>query len=119
IDQHKVARPLRLSYQGGIETFNKWICLQHVGLARALAEKWWRQMTGGERPPDSVDEALARQDELLPVTHIQVAPAGKYLEIVAYRVELQDGDTREFDRNMNRMNMPPPAPPPINHDIRL
>src|SRR5262249_14080900 len=105
---HKDTPSLRVSYQCGIETFNKWICLQHAGWARALAEKWWRQMTGGKRPPDSVDEALARQDELLPVTHIQVAPSSKYFEIVAYRVEFEDGDTREFDRNMNRMNVPPP-----------
>jgi hypothetical protein len=53
------------------------------------------------------------------VTHIQVAPAGKYWEITAYRVELEDGDTREFDRNMNRMNVPPPPPPPINDEIRF
>jgi DNA repair protein RadD len=115
---HKDTPSLRVSYQCGIETFNKWICLQHVGWARALAEKWWRQMSGGERPPDSVNEALARQDELLPVTHIQVAPSGKYWEIVAYRIELDDGTTLELDRNMNRMNVPPPPPPPINDEIR-
>jgi DNA repair protein RadD len=116
---HKDTPSLRVSYQCGIETFNKWICLQHVGWARALAEKWWRQMSGGERPPDSVNEALARQDELLPVTHIQVAPSGKYWEIVAYRIELDDGTTLELDRNMNRMNVPPPPPPPINDEIRF
>jgi len=76
-------------------------------------------MTGGEQPPRTVDEALQRQDELLTVTHIQVAPSGKYWEIVAYRVELEDGDTREFDRNMNRMNVPLPPPPPINDEIRF
>src|SRR5262245_40789571 len=103
---HKDTPSLRVSYQCGIETFSKWVCLQHVGWARALAEKWWRQMTGGERPPNSVDEALARQDELLSVTDIQVSPGGKYFDIVAYRVELEDGETREFDRNMNRMNAP-------------
>ena len=116
---HKDTPSLRVSYQCGIETFNKWICLQHVGWARTLAEKWWRQMTGGERPPDSVNEALARQDELLPVTHIQVAPAGKYWELVAYRVELDDGSTLELDRNMSRMNVPLPPPPPINDEIRF
>src|SRR5262249_41719878 len=88
---HKDTPSLRVSYQCGIETFNKWICLQHLGWARALAEKWWREMSGGERPPDTINEALARQDELLPVTHIQVAPSGRYWEIVAYRVELDDG----------------------------
>jgi DNA repair protein RadD len=110
---------LKVSYQCGYEHHNKWVCLEHPGWARIFAEKWWRQMTGGEQPPRTVNEALERQDELLPVTHIQVAPAGKYFEIVAYRVELEDGETREFDRNMNRMNVPLPPPPPINDEIRF
>jgi DNA repair protein RadD len=110
---------LRVSYQCGFESYRKWVCLEHQGWARIFAEKWWRQMTGGEQPPRTVDEALQRQDELLTVTHIQVAPAGKYWEITAYRVELEDGETREFDRNMNRMNVPPPPPPPINDEIRF
>src|SRR6516162_3375951 len=114
---HKDTPSLRVSYQCGIETFNKWICLQHVGWARTLTEKWWRQMTGGERPPDSVDEALTRQDELLPVTHIQVAPAGKYWEIVAYRVELDDGSTLDLDRNASRMSTTPQPRPEINDSI--
>jgi DNA repair protein RadD len=110
---------LKVSYQCGYERHSKWVCLEHQGWARIFAEKWWRQMTGGEQPPRTVNEALERQDELLPVTHIQVAPVGKYFEIVAYRVEFEDGDTREFDRNMNRMNVPPPPPPPINDEIRF
>src|SRR6516162_10277750 len=110
---------LRVSYQCGFESYRKWVCLEHQGWARIFAEKWWRQMTGGEQPPRTIDEALQRQDELLTVTHIQVAPAGKYWEIIAYRVELEDGETREFDRNMNRMNVPPPPPPPINDEIRF
>ena len=110
---------LRVSYQCGFESYRKWVCLEHQGWPRIFAEKWWRQMTGGEQPPRTVDEALQRQDELLTVTHIQVAPAGKYWEITAYRVELEDGETREFDRNMNRMNVPPPPPPPINDEIRF
>src|SRR5262249_47913773 len=110
---------LRVSYQCGFESYRKWVCLEHPGWARIFAEKWWRQMTGGEQPPRTVNEALERQDELLPVTHIQVAPAGKDFEIVAYRVELGDGDTRELDGNMNRMNVPLPPPPPINDEIRF
>jgi DNA repair protein RadD len=94
---------LRVIYHCGIESHSKWVCLEHNGWARTFAEKWWRQMTGGERPPDSVNEALARQDELLPVTHIKVAPSGKYWEIVAYRVELDDGSTLELDRNASRI----------------
>ena len=114
---HKDTPSLRVSYQCGIETFNKWICLQHLGWARALAEKWWREMSGGERPPDTINEALARQDELLPVTHIQVAPSRRYWEIVAYRVELDDGSTLELDRNASRVFTTPQPVPEINDAI--
>ena len=115
---HAKATPsLRVSYQCGFERHSKWVCLEHQDWPRLFAEKWWRQMTGGESPPRTVNEALERQDELLPVTHIQVAPAGKYWEIVAYRVELENGDVREFDRNMNRINVRPTPPPPINDSI--
>src|SRR5215510_8118404 len=65
---------LRVAYRCGIERYQKWVCLEHGGWARLFAEKWWRQMTGDRAPPRTVNEALARQDELLPVTHIQVAP---------------------------------------------
>src|SRR5262249_4324948 len=56
---HKDTPSLRVSYQCGIETFNKWICLQHLGWARALAEKWWREMSGGEPPAAQINQTLA------------------------------------------------------------
>src|SRR5262249_29967488 len=114
---HKDTPSLRVSYQCGIETFNKWVCFQHVGWARALAEKWWREMSGGERPPNTINEALARRDELLPVTHIQVAPSGKYWEIIAYRVELDDGSMLELDHNASRVFTTPQPVPEINDAI--
>jgi DNA repair protein RadD len=111
---------LRVSYQCGFETYRKWVCLEHQGWAKLFADKWWRQMTGGEQPPKTVDEALKRQDELLPVTHIQVAPSGKYWEIVAYRIELENGDTYELDRHLNRPDrMLPKSKPPINDSIQF
>src|SRR5262245_46053941 len=109
---------LRVSYQCGFETYRKWVCPEHQGWAKLFADKWWRQMTGGEQPPKTVDEALKRQDELLPVTHIQVAPSGKYWEIVAYRIELENGDTYELDRHLNRPDrMLPKSQPAINDMI--
>ena len=108
---------LRVIYLCGFESYSKWVCLQHFGWPRTFAEKWWHQMSGGEPPPGTVNEALARQDELLPVTHIQVAPSGKYWEIVAYRVELDDGSTLDLDRNASRMSTTPQPRPEINDSI--
>ena len=108
---------LRVIYLCGFESYSKWVCLQHFGWPRTFAEKWWHQMSGGEPPPGTVNEALARQDELLPVTHIQVAPSGKYWEIVAYRVELDDGSTLELDRNASRVFTTPQPVPEINDAI--
>jgi DNA repair protein RadD len=108
---------LRVIYLCGFESYSKWVCLQHFGWPRTFAEKWWHQMSGGEPPPGTVNEALARQDELLPVTHIQVAPSGKYWEIVAYRVELDDGSTLDLDRNASRMFTTPQPVPEINDSI--
>src|SRR5215471_7407301 len=108
---------LRVIYLCGFESYSKWVCLQHFGWPRTFAEKWWHQMSGGEPPPGTVNEALARQDELLPVTHIQVAPSGKYWEIVAYRVELDDGSMLELDRNASRIFTTPQPRPEINDAI--
>ena len=108
---------LRVIYLCGFESYSEWVCLQHFGWPRTFAEKWWHQMSGGEPPPGTVNEALARQDELLPVTHIQVAPSGKYWEIVAYRVELDDGSTLDLDRNASRMFTTPQPVPEINDSI--
>ena len=108
---------LRVIYLCGFESYSEWVCLQHFGWPRTFAEKWWHQMSGGEPPPGTVNEALARQDELLPVTHIQVAPSGKYWEIVAYRVELDDGSTLDLDRNASRMSTTPQPRPEINDSI--
>ena len=108
---------LRVIYLCGFESYSKWVCLQHFGWPRTFAEKWWHQMSGGEPSPGTVNEALARQDELLPVTHIQVAPSGKYWEIVAYRVELDDGSTLDLDRNASRMFTTPQPRPEINDSI--
>jgi hypothetical protein len=51
------------------------------------------------------------------VTHIQVAPSGKYWEIVAYRVELDDGSMLDLDRNASRMFTTPQPRPEINDSI--
>ena len=83
---------LRVSYQCGIDTFSEWICLEHQGYPRAKAEQWWRALAAGTGVPQTVNEALARQDEMLWPSHIRVAPDGKYWRIVGRRIDGVDYD---------------------------
>jgi DNA repair protein RadD len=87
---------LRASYQCGIDTFSEWVCLEHQGYPRAKAEQWWRVLAGTV-VPQTVGEALARQDELPWPTHIRVAPDGKYWRIIARRI-----DGIDYDVNLRR-----------------
>jgi DNA repair protein RadD len=90
---------LRVSFQCEVQSFDKWICLQHGGYARIQAERFWQALSGGTLVPCSVDEALKRQDELAWVSHIRVAPKGqRYWDIVGYRI---DGEA--YDGNLRRM----------------
>src|SRR6516164_5252747 len=61
---HKETPSLRVTFQCGIHSFSKWVCLQHRGYARTMAEQFWRGMNGDMPVPNTIDEALQRQDEL-------------------------------------------------------
>lgn len=75
---------LRIEYTCGLTVYRQWQCLEHDGFARGKAESWWRRMATGA-PPETVEEALARQADIRPATDIQVRPSGQYFEIVAVR----------------------------------
>lgn len=75
---------LRVEYTCGLTVYRQWQCLEHDGFARGKAESWWRRMATGA-PPETVEEALARQADIRPATDIQVRPSGQYFEIVAVR----------------------------------
>jgi DNA repair protein RadD len=87
----KVTPSLRASYQCGIDTFSEWVCLEHQGYPRAKAEVWWRALVG-TAVPQTVEEALAREDEIAWPSHIRVAPDGKYWRIIGRRIEGVDYD---------------------------
>jgi hypothetical protein len=95
---HKETPSLRVTFQCGVQSYAKWVCLQHRGYPRSLAEQFWRVLSGGTPVPCTVDEALQRQDELAEVTHIRVAPEGdRYWRIIGYRI-----DGENYDANLNR-----------------
>src|SRR5215471_10489880 len=94
---HKEFPSLRVTFQCGIQSFSKWVCLEHRGYARSQAEQFWRVLSGGLSVPRTVDEALNRQDELAWISHIRVAPEGeRYWRIIGFRI-----DGENYDGNLN------------------
>ena len=60
----------------------EWLCFEHSGHARVKAVQRWRYLTGGERAPATVEEALERQSELAPVQRVLIRQGGKYPEVL-------------------------------------
>jgi DNA repair protein RadD len=77
---------LRAEYWCGMVTHRQWLCFEHQGFARQKAENWWLRAAGNLIAiPATVDEALARVNELRTPTEIQVRPNGRFFDIVGRR----------------------------------
>lgn len=78
---------LRVDYQCGFVHHSEWVCFEHDGVARAKAEKWWRDMRGRQPAPKSVDEALSRclDRETATPSDIVVRRDGKFMRVVSRR----------------------------------
>jgi DNA repair protein RadD len=77
---------LRVEYWCGMVTHRQWLCFEHQGFARQKAENWWLRAAGNLIAiPATVDEALARVNELRTPTEIQVRPNGRFFDIVGRR----------------------------------
>jgi DNA repair protein RadD len=84
----KPGRPvsLRVKYDcvGG-PSVSEWICLQHGGYPRQVAERWWRRHRALLPVPATVDAALRRVAELPAPREIRVVRQGKYPQIFDYK----------------------------------
>jgi DNA repair protein RadD len=76
---------LRVDYQCGLLRHREWVCLEHAGYPGRKAADWWCQRAGAPFPPASVDEALARADELRTPAEIQIRPNGRFMGVVHAR----------------------------------
>jgi DNA repair protein RadD len=74
---------LRVTYQCGMRRFSEWVCVEHAGMARAKALRWW-QARSSEQPPRTVEEALPLAWKLPSPLSITVDETGKYPEILTY-----------------------------------
>lgn len=85
---HRHAKPgktpsLRVTYQCGLRRFSEWVCIEHAGMARAKALRWWQARAGGQ-PPRTVEEALPLAWALPTPTHIEVDETNKYPEVITH-----------------------------------
>ena len=75
---------LRVDYLVGAKVVSEWVCVEHTGYAREKAVAWW-ELRGASPPPDTLDEALARTEELRPPTEAVLVRDGKYHRIKRLR----------------------------------
>jgi DNA repair protein RadD len=83
----KTGKPpsLRVDYHCGLVRHCEWVCLEHGGYAGRKALQWWRRRADGELAPATVDDALARAQELRQPVQIAVRPNGRYTEVIHAR----------------------------------
>ena len=77
---------LRVTYVCGLRRFSEWVCLEHESQKGGhRARRWWR-LRSPEAPPETVDEALQRINELAVARHVRVwlNTKSKYPEIMKY-----------------------------------
>lgn len=80
---------LRVQYSGPIQNYSKFIPIEHEGMARYMGTKWWAEARRdvGSVPPQTIDEALKRLNELRVPSSLVIIPVGKYPEITAVHYE--------------------------------
>lgn len=74
---------VKVTYLAGLLAYPEWVCPEHQGFAKQKAEKFWRQHGGQLPSPSTVDEFLARWDELSPPMEIGTRKNGKFFDIVS------------------------------------
>ena len=87
---------LRVTYQCGLRRISEWVCIEHAGMARAKALRWWQARTAGA-VPRTVEEALPLAWKLPSPLSIAVDETGKYPEIVGYEFAEQSGAGSDVD----------------------
>lgn len=69
---------------------SEWVCLEHDGYAYRKAIEWWNKRSPYDLPPELIDEALERVEELREPVSMIVKQKGKYDEIDRFIFEDED-----------------------------
>lgn len=80
---------MRVELWCGFTTHKQWVCFEHIGRARMMAERWWQQRASTPIPRTTV-EAMSRVGELRTPSGIQVRPNGRFFEICGARFEKEE-----------------------------
>ncbi len=82
-EHRKAGKPpsLRVTYVRGLQQFDEWVCFEHGGHTRKMAEGWWA-MRASTPCPDTVAEALERWDELVQPRKVRVWTGNKYPRVI-------------------------------------
>lgn len=78
---------LRVNYRSGLLQHSEWVCFEHPGFARQLAQRWWAARAPALPCPHKVADALAQTHALRTPRAIAVRPKGAFTEIVGVRFE--------------------------------
>lgn len=73
---------VRVTYTAGLSLYNEWLAFEHHGFPAQKAAQWWSLHRGQFPVPKTVDDALARLDELSRPQTISVKPRGRYFDII-------------------------------------
>jgi DNA repair protein RadD len=82
-----------VTYHCGLRRFSEWVCLEHAGMARAKALRWWQIRAGAGDVPRTVEEALPLAWRLPSPTSITVDETNKYPEIVGHEFPSVDASS--------------------------
>jgi DNA repair protein RadD len=74
---------LKVTYQCGLRRFSEWICIEHDGMPRAKALRWWQARTQ-DKCPRTVEEALPLAWKLPTPVSILVDETDKYPDILEH-----------------------------------
>lgn len=77
------ATSMKVSYITKAGAIREWVCFEHRGFARTMAEKWWKASGGMDPVPFTVEEGMKRFRRLPPVQSLMVTKDGKYDEIAS------------------------------------
>ena len=81
-------KSMKVTYICGMKTFNEWICLNHSGWAKGMADNWIKsRLNGAKSMPNTVDEALKISAEFRRPIEITVKEDARYPEIIGYKFE--------------------------------
>lgn len=84
---------LRVTYQCGMRRFSEWVCIEHGGMARAKALRWWTERAASGLVPRTVEEALPLAWSLPTPAAIVVDETNKYPEVIEHEFAERSGES--------------------------